>query len=730
MNFLEQITGFDPIARKRGWVRWHKARPQTLTCPACHKTRSMSSRLDVASPIHRFHRFQLFECPDCQSGQFPTLQAPVYEAEQPTNFAARKYYIEQGAGFEAMFEPLFQTNQQPVKTLLEVGCGYGFSLHFAREVLGWKPIGFDPSSLARHGANDLNLEIYPQYLNEETIQQVETADLVYGSELIEHIADPDPLLSLIHDLIDTKGRLILTTPNITALDPTRSLDAHLSLISPGSHLVLYSEDGLRQALSRAGFAHVHVQVHQNSLLAIASNAPLAQSADQPVDRKKLSQYLRTQTEQFSEHAILFSGFAGRWFKELVNTGTYAQAGLVLDQLATHWQEQYGLDLRVPAQLDLQLGPDETIKSIAAKLPFNLVPVLYHGGVLALNTDQDVQLAEAYFHATIRASKAMHPALHRSNVVDLESRKLAGLAQIQLIELAVAPDLSLALQRLQQLETEPVSGEDQIALWQVKMQVFAQAANTGQWKIAQPLAEPIAQKLRNHTNIKISETAAITGLAMLALNHHQDRKDGLFWLDKLLIGAPETTDTPNLTKIWKEQARAHGTEILVDGGREALRPLAGEIRGALAHGNPQKPDLDLLVALGHIDQHTDPASAIMWFERAIQLAKGETKTVLGQLLADTKIQVFLVAVADGNPDQAADSRALLGSEVSLRQGPPALWLALGLDTLNRLEQADTALLWLRKAADCDDDLVCNDAKDVMVIAKQRQTSLQKPNGATR
>ncbi|PHR59691.1 MAG: hypothetical protein COA47_09335 [Robiginitomaculum sp.] len=729
MKLIEQITGFDPIAHNRGWVRWHKSPSKTLTCPACHKTRTMTSRLDVASPAHRFHRFTLFECPDCQSGHFPTLHPPAYEAEQSTNFAARKYYIEQGAGFEAMFRPFFRINQQPIKTLLEVGCGYGFSLHFAREALGWEPIGYDPSSLATHGANDLGLDIHPQYLNKDTAVQVKTADLVYGSELVEHLADPDPLLSLIHDLVGDKGTLILTTPNIAALDPARALEAHLSLISPGSHLVLYSKDGLRQALNRAGFAHVHLQADQNSLLVIASNAPLALTVDRPLDRKKLCQYLQTQTGQFAKHTILFSGFTGRWFKELVNAGTYAQADLVLDQLATHWQEQYGLDVRDPSRLDLPIAPDETIKSIASKLPFNLVLVLYHGGVLALNADQDTQRAETYFHATIRSYKVMQPALHQANVVDLESRKLAGLAQIRLIELAISPNLPLAAQRLQQLEPEQLTDEDQAAMWQVKMQVFAQAANTGQWDIARPLAEPIAQKLHDKTNINEYEKAAITGLAMLALNHHQNRKEGLFWLDKLLTGPPGA-GLQNLRKIWKEQARVHGTEILADGGHEALRPIADEIRGALAHGTPQKPDLDLLVALGHIDQRTDPANAIVWFERAICVANGDTKTVLGRLLADTKIQGFLAAVAGDKPDQAKKFRALLGPEASLRQGPPALWLALGLDTLNRLEQAGAALPWLRKAADCDDDLVCNDAKDVMVIAQRRQMDVQKANGAAR
>ena len=159
------LQGIDIFAQRKGWLRWHKTRDRELTCPACLTTSTMTSRLDTSSPAHKFHRFALFECPNCQTGHFPNLKPPAYEGkeakkgERIRETAALKYYLEQGAGLLSMIEPLLPLNNGKKKSLLEVGSGYGFALHFAREALGWAASGCDPSSLARVGAKDLGLKI-------------------------------------------------------------------------------------------------------------------------------------------------------------------------------------------------------------------------------------------------------------------------------------------------------------------------------------------------------------------------------------------------------------------------------------------------------------------------------------------------------------------------------------------------------------------------------------------
>ncbi|VAV92151.1 hypothetical protein MNBD_ALPHA06-1943, partial [hydrothermal vent metagenome] len=194
------MRGVDLFAQKRGWLRWRKTGARVLTCPACQQSNAMTSRLDTASPVHKFHRFALFECPACGTGHFPELRPPAYE-DKGGKEGPLKFYIEQGAGLLSMIQPLMALPQYPNGSILEVGCGYGFCLHFSREALQWNSTGFDPSSLARAGAKDLGIPIRSVYLNAETARNNGPFDIVYSSEVIEHVVDPDQFLGPITDVL-------------------------------------------------------------------------------------------------------------------------------------------------------------------------------------------------------------------------------------------------------------------------------------------------------------------------------------------------------------------------------------------------------------------------------------------------------------------------------------------------------------------------------------------------
>jgi ubiquinone/menaquinone biosynthesis C-methylase UbiE len=83
-------------------------------------------------------------------------------------------------------------------------------------------------------------------------------DLVWATEVIEHVADTARFLSDIRRVLSPSGRLLLTTPNHSRL---RLLVDGIERSSPplGDHLHLYSGRSLRAVLDDLGFAGIELR---------------------------------------------------------------------------------------------------------------------------------------------------------------------------------------------------------------------------------------------------------------------------------------------------------------------------------------------------------------------------------------------------------------------------------------------------------------------------------------
>jgi SAM-dependent methyltransferase len=83
-------------------------------------------------------------------------------------------------------------------------------------------------------------------------------DVVWSSEVIEHVADTGPWLSEVRRVLRTGGRLLLTTPSHGRV---RLLLGGVEQFSEplGDHLHLYSKRSLAMLLTDFGFAEVRVR---------------------------------------------------------------------------------------------------------------------------------------------------------------------------------------------------------------------------------------------------------------------------------------------------------------------------------------------------------------------------------------------------------------------------------------------------------------------------------------
>ena len=98
--------------------------------------------------------------------------------------------------------------------MLEVGCGYGYTT-YAVAKLGHEVTGIDLSKKAIEFANsNLKLE-NNQYINVNIFDFVteDKFDVIYATEVIEHLVDPYKFITIAKSLLKKDGKIIITTTN-------------------------------------------------------------------------------------------------------------------------------------------------------------------------------------------------------------------------------------------------------------------------------------------------------------------------------------------------------------------------------------------------------------------------------------------------------------------------------------------------------------------------------------
>jgi SAM-dependent methyltransferase len=145
-------------------------------------------------------------------------------------------------------------------TMLDVGCGEGFAMAwFARH--GWAVEGLDPS---RAGLAAMNPDMaeFADFgdvfqLLDERIRQGRSYDLVWMTNVLEHVVDPVALLNTLGALVAAGGVLVITVPNDGSAFQEMLLDAgHIPerfWIAPPDHLAYFDHVSLRAITAATGW---------------------------------------------------------------------------------------------------------------------------------------------------------------------------------------------------------------------------------------------------------------------------------------------------------------------------------------------------------------------------------------------------------------------------------------------------------------------------------------------
>lgn len=349
-------------------------------CPIHKNSKSVS---EFWSFEYHGIRYTLFECKICFIGFYSPF--PEINYEQHTNsIDSIRDYVHLNSNIEGLIANLL--DNLPVegyKSMIEIGCGYGFTIDFAKNILNIDAVGYEPSFYGKMGAKELAADIRSTYLTDEDVKQ-KKVDLIYLSEVLEHIEDPVRFIAMIKNGLNDNGVFILTTPNINRLTKNLNDPTELALLSPGAHTILFSSAGLKKILEQAGFKNIQIKEFGNSLLAVSTFTD-RKWMDIANKNALLRQYYYNLLDRVNPSSLTYTGIIYRLFRNLIDHGDY--------NIAADLFKNYPFPT-LPSLHEIE-GIDSTTKCIELK-PSNCSILSFYIGMLYLNHFSDFNSAAYYF----------------------------------------------------------------------------------------------------------------------------------------------------------------------------------------------------------------------------------------------------------------------------------------------------------------------------------------------
>ena len=425
-----------------------------LACPNCTGAARKRPLLAVTwkTPDFPTRTTRLLRCPDCTCLFYDDQNPPDYAAETLLERGRVPFYIQQNAGVSLITRPLARVERPAGSAYLEVGCGFGFGVDFARRARGWDARGIDPAPLSALGRVMLGIEIESRYLAPEDAAKCRY-DVIFASETIEHVPSPAAFIGILRGALRPDGVLMLTTPDGAALTPAVSPGILVQMLSPGLHLVFQNRNSLRRLLEAAGFVHIEIETDALTLVAYASDAPLDLQRDPAICRKRYRDYLEARAAVAAVDGDLFIGVAGRALLEAVNDGDFAAGENIWRLFAVACGARFGLDLDSLQELPAAAAW-WSLDDMARAMPLNLCTVLYAHAILQLHTGTPRPALEVRFALAAAAARTLRRALAELALDDGMAETIQWTATAEALLCAAEAGLVDTAERLRALKPAP------------------------------------------------------------------------------------------------------------------------------------------------------------------------------------------------------------------------------------------------------------------------------------
>lgn len=543
-----------------------------------------------------------------------------YDADDP--FIDR--YLQSEGGIDAIVANLYRVDAPAQARFLDVGANYGFGLRWARDVLGWRVLGVEPSYAGRRGSRELGVEILNQYVTPETMLD-ERFDVILASEVIEHLNDPGSFIDTLRDHLAPGGSLVLTTPAAEVITPATAVEG-MQAVGTGGHVVLFSVDALTVFLRRHGFASVDVTRDGLAMYAVATVEP-----DRPVSAvargphpAEVAAFLQSLVDDPASPPALTTAMAVRHYRALVNLGRDDRA--VERAMVDRVRAQTGLDLGDPAALAAALPELDDV-------PLLIAPAAFAAGMVRVVHRRDWARAVAYFALAEAAVAEKH---RRSHTHDGDSRLILAQSRAHRLLALLHTDAGAALDEWRRM----LDANELIdpAGWTVRLFVEAHALglprlfDAGLVSIARAIGELGAGDTEQHA------VAAVDGAHLLARAAigHGDRWCATQWIS--IAEAVLHVRAELLSRDWAEQA----TRMLTT-ARADLEPLRAEAIPSVVP-MPGHEHESILWASAETAEVPGGVTVIMAFYRGEQYVR----EALASIAAQSRPPLEVIVVDDGSP----------------------------------------------------------------------------------
>ena len=385
-------------------IAWNPETTQPATCPACAHEAVLRPTL---ATVHMSDRtpIRFFSCPSCGSLFADPPDITDFGDLIHAGVDLYRSYVEVVGGLWEMYWPIgtIETGKD-APNLLDVGCGFGFTVDLWRSQRG-EALGVEVSGYGRKGSEILQVPIRFDYLENMPDIAHGSFDIVYASEVIEHVPDPTGFAALLGRYVSSGGVLALTTPNAAYIREGNDPATVLASLSPGFHGFLLHAEALRNILIQAGFAHAVVEEHGSRLIAYASSRPIAKRAHD-LARSEYLRYLEQRADTLPPGTPTANGVLYRLIRDLANAGRWQDALRWSQRLDRDLEATFGPGAVHPTPCLAQLNDWHDAGSFSELHPFFLPNYFYLKGNIHRISLGQVDASTAHYEAACTLTLAM------------------------------------------------------------------------------------------------------------------------------------------------------------------------------------------------------------------------------------------------------------------------------------------------------------------------------------
>lgn len=326
-------------------LSWQGRQSHSVLCLGCGvQTRDLE--LTVKSETAEYGFYRCIQCQSLTSHPAPPTNKQAYGQ---IGDAGLNHYLDIGAGVESLINAV--PNLREGDVFVEVGCGFGFPLAYARnqDLADIEVHGVDESFIAEEGSRAFGFELHLPF--GKSLEG--KATVILASEVIEHTESPPEFMGYLYNQMNLEVgcEVVITTPNAVWIDKSRDSTVLLAALSPGFHTCILSPKALA-AIAGKYFDSFTIAEKSESLILSGHVGPKRSDTKRPLG---YFEFLNRQMDKLGlENARLKAGLGFRLFKELVNKGNWIEAERLSEFLSNELLQNYSIDvLRFGSSADLE-----------------------------------------------------------------------------------------------------------------------------------------------------------------------------------------------------------------------------------------------------------------------------------------------------------------------------------------------------------------------------------------